>query len=712
MLKTRSPGSMVVWAAYGCAALVVLIVVAALRMPTVGVSFVPDGKTVAAVAGGKTLARLRPADDVVLSSPTGELKEAAGELVQDFAPNGSSKQIELWYAQRSRLAAISRAGLLTLTVPAGSGLQTFDLHPAPRSLGDLSADVWMLLGQGCLIGLLGVWIAVLRPSDLGGRLFAVSCLGVLVAAFSGALFDARELTADGRLLQLTQGLNFVGSDVCAAGLVGLFLIQPIPLVRPWAPVVLIGLAVLGGLFNGLGWLSLTSFYLGLVILSAMFLCVLVLQWVRSRRNPAARAVLRWVGVTTFVGTGGLTVAMAAPELVGLPSVGGDGLSFIPLFIVYGGIAFGVGGHRLFDLDRWSYRLIMGAAGALALLAADAALIGGLGLAGPAAFAISILVVGYLYFPARLLLWRWIAGRPALSESELFQSATEVAFAADVVERRHKWRILLSRLFDPLDIVAVDDAPDRPSQRADGVELTLPATVGDSGLVLRYRSQGRRLFDSSQVRLAHELVELMHKAEKTRDEYTRGVVEERQRIARDLHDDVSARLLTSLHRDEVSQVRSDVRKAMADIRTIVSSLTGETFALDQVMADLRYETTERLKTAKIELTWPLPSVPFEARPLDYSTYKGLISSHREIVSNILQHAGAGRVVVSVRATGEVLYMTVEDDGQGMQAGPRPSRGGNGLRNINHRLDQIRGSFIMAPGTRGMRVEVTIPLVQGV
>ncbi len=539
----------------------------------------------------------------------------------------------------------------------------------------------------------------------------MACLGILVAAFSGALYDAREVTADATLLRLMLGFNFVGSDVSAAAIAALFLCQPKPLCGPPGAVALICAAALAGFVSALGWLPLSFFYEGLVLMSVVFFGVLVTQWIRSRDDPSVRAVIRWVGVTTFLGASVLVVAMAAPQLLGAPTFGGNGMSFLPLFVVYGGIAFGVGRYRLFDLDRWSYQVILGAVGALALLAADALLISGLGVAGPVALAISLLVIGYLYFPVRILLWRWIVGRSPLTDSELFQAAAEVAFASEASDRRSRWRALLNRLFDPLEMTPLADIHTAPCLRAEGVELAIPAAADETALVLRYRSKGRKLFGQAQVVLARELVELMRKAEKTRDEYTRGVVEERQRIARDLHDDVSARLLTSLHRDDVSLVRCDVRKAMSDIRTIVSSMTGEQAALDQVMADLRYETAERLSAANISLDWPLPSTTCDFRSLDYRIYKNLISSHREIVSNILQHSQAGHVVVSVETTEARLFMAVEDDGEGAKLDTRNGRIGNGLRNISHRLDQIEGHCVMVSREQGTRVEVTIPFTSG-
>ena len=55
----------------------------------------------------------------------------------------------------------------------------------------------------------------------------------------------------------------------------------------------------------------------------------------------------------------------------------------------------------------------------------------------------------------------------------------------------------------------------------------------------------------------------------------------------------------------------------------------------------------------------------------------------------------------------LRMVLEDDGQGLSPEPRPGRG-NGLRNINHRLDQIGGTCIIASAAKGARVDLTIPL----
>lgn len=708
LLGPNSPGRLNIGFAYAVTAVAVAIVIVAMNMPQIGIRFAPSGgEIIATVADGGAAQRLRPTDIVTFRSQAGRFSTVAEELVPDFAPSGSQQAIANWYNERDRLARIGTAPSASVDLGPGSGPRVHMLRPGRRTLRDLSGDVWLLLGQGFVIGLLGVGVVALRPTDWGARVFGLSCLGVLLAAFSGALFDSRELTAPGMLLRVAQGINFIGSDLCSAGILALFLWQPRPLVPPWALIAILSVGVAAGVVSAVGLAPLSFFYVGALASCLADFFVLAIQWRRTEGDPAARAILRWIAVTVFLGSAILAVAMAAPQLLGVPSLGGDGLSFLPLFIVYGGIAFGIARYRLFDLDRWSHRVLVGTAGALALLVADALLIWGLGVEGPTALALSILVVANLYFPARIWLWRWIAGAPVIDDAALFKSATEVAFAHDPTERREQWRALLVRLFDPLELSPYEAGLTAPMMIEDGIGLLMPSTSDEPAMVLRHRAKGRKLFDNSQVALASQLISLMRTAEETRNEYSRGVEEERGRIASDLHDDVNARLLTSLHRTDVELVRSDVRKAMSEIRTIITSLTGSQMTLDQVMADLRYETAERLRAANISLDWPLLEQPFPARLLDYKTCKALTSSHREVISNVLQHAHAGNVLVLVEQHAASLYISVRDDGCGLPA-LVTQRQGNGLRNIESRLSRIGGHCVIQPCAVGTQIAMTIPL----
>jgi two-component system sensor histidine kinase DevS len=525
MFSVRSPALTLIYAAYGLVALMAGIIVLALSMPSSGVAFSQSGSVIQMRVAGRPAASLSPRAIVTLRVGDDRLTAPADELVADFMPTGTHAQIAQWYAARSRLVRMGATRRMTIDAPE-AGVTGVLLQSRKRGLGDLSSDVWLLLLQGAVIGLLGVGIVALRPADRASQIFAVSCGGVVLSAFSGAVFDARELTANGDLLRFAQGLNFIGANLCAAGLLALFLAQPKPLLGTVAPFVLLTLAVASGVVSALGLAPLSLFYGGLALVLPAYPVVLLAQWLAARSDPAARSVIRWVGVTVFSGSAILTIAMTAPQFLGTPPVAGDGLSIVPVFIVYGGIAFGVARFRLFDLDVWAIRLSAGAIGALALLASDAVLILVLGVATPEAFALSVLFVGFLYFPVRHYVWRWLGPRPPLSDSELFQAAADVAFTRNPAERQSRWRALLSRLFNPLD-VSPGEPVESPGLIEGGLAMALPAAADDLPLVLRYRDQGRKLFDPSQIRLAAELIQLMRRAEQTRDDYTRGALEERR-----------------------------------------------------------------------------------------------------------------------------------------------------------------------------------------
>ncbi|CAN5473623.1 hypothetical protein BH10PSE4_BH10PSE4_26530 [soil metagenome] len=709
----RAPASRILLLGHLAALLALAVVWAALQMPAAGLRVVPDHDQVALIGPDRRILAVLPTDTILgLAGSTDVVADRAEGFLQDYAPVGDRAAIARWYADRSKLAAMIARGPLQVRYVAGGRLHLQTLTPRPRSLADLSLDVWMLLGGGLAVFVVGVWIWALRPRDWAPRMLALAALGILVTAFSGALFDAKELTADGRLLWTLNALNLVGSNLCAAATVAQFLFFPTPLARPiW--LVPAGLAAVAwGLAGGLGWLPASAYYAGLLAHVPVLAALLALQWRRVEQRPLDRGALRWIGLITLCGSGLLVVMMAAPKLLGGPSAASDGFAFVPLIFVYGGMALAVGRYRLFDLDLWAYRIVVGALTALALLALDALLVMALHVEGGAALGVSIVVVALVYLPLRAWVWKRLAGRAAISDDALFELAASVAFKPDAAERRADWTALLRRLFDPLEVSRSDLAPTAPVLLEDGLALVVPAAAGEAATTLRYPAQGRRLFTATDTRLVAQLVLLMGKAEAARDSYARGVLEERERIARDLHDDVSARLLTSLHREDVREVRRDVRDAMADIRVILSGLSGDQVELNQILADLRHETAERLKAAGVTLVWPIAPEGLgngvERRVLDYALYKTLISALREIVTNTIKHAGATRLSVEVREEAGRLRIVVIDDGRAASDLGRATGGGHGLKNIRFRLERLGGTLAFERADTGARTELVLPL----
>ncbi|MDE2405996.1 MAG: hypothetical protein KGM17_15100 [Sphingomonadales bacterium] len=701
-------------AVHGLLALALATTLLALAMPRHGIGFVAaEGRhgaaLVAARPDGASPLLLDAAAPVTLRSAAGVLAVPAGELVNDHAPPGGPAALRAFYARADRIAALAAAPGARAELALPGGTVVVPLARREATPGDLPLDVWLLLAQGCAIGLLGAWMGASAPGHRPARLFAASCGGVLLAALSGAVFDARGLTGPGTLLQVAQALNFIGTNLCAVGLAVLFLHVPRDLVPPRVDHALFALATAAGALEGLGAIPLAGFYAGLLLVTIAFVAIFLRQWRLAAGDPAGRAVLRWIGVATFASAAFLTVGMAAPVLLGTPALASDGMSIIPLFAIYGAIAFGVGRVRLFTLDRWSYRLVLGVLGVALLLVADAALAQVLRLDRPLALALALLVVGYGYLPLRTLVLRLVTGRRPVSGEALFRQAALAAFAATAAARREGWRELLDRLFEPLEIAPLAAAVTTAELREDGAELALPATADDGALRLRFARRGSRLFSPDDLATARQLVALSAEAARARAEYARGVTEERQRIARDLHDDVSGLLLTGLHRTDVGAVRGDLRQALGEIRTMVASLAGRSQPLSVVLADIRFETAARVEAAGIALDWPVSAMLDEPDPeLGYAHHKALTSALREIVTNAIKHARATRLSVRTELPGGFVKLSIADDGVGIAAGAPGPRAGHGLGNVRQRLHELGGSCAILPGSGGFRVELLLPL----
>ena len=709
---TSAPGRMLGLAGYAVAAVFLAALLTALAMPDFGARFDGASNGIAVTLAGRAPVIVPASARVTIASAAGWIAVPAATLVSDYQPSGTADAVARFYHIRDTIAQIAMASGASIAVDTATGPLAGQLHPRSRMLSALPTDFWLLTAQAALIALLGVWLRLNRPRDVASWIVGCACDGIFIAAMSGAVFDARELTAAGTLLRAMITMNYLGSNVSALGLTVLFLYVPRRLAPLWVGGIVLTGAVIISILEGLGVIPLEGFYLGLLVAVVAMVPILAFQVRATRGDPAGRAVLRWIGATALAGASLLCVGMAAPALLGLPSLASDGLSIIPVFLIYGGIAFGVGRARIFELDGWSYRLIVGAVAAMALVLVDMLIVNLLPLEGPVALSLTLLAAGYGYFPLRTLLWNRLAGGTVIGNETLFRLATLVAFSPGPEARRAEWRSLLDRVFEPVAIESHPEALTCPAIEADGAALLIPAIADDSALRLRFARRGRRLFGSAELTTINEILALVTAAESARAEYARGVNEERYRIARDLHDDVSSLLLTGLHRREVEAVRGDVRQALGEIRTMVSSLTQPEVALATILADLRFETAERLRAVGVTLNWRGGGGQVEeAVMLDYSRHKALVSGVREAVSNIVRHAAADAVAIDIAILEAGLTVHIADDGRGLNAQSASLNGGHGLASLNHRLEEVGGNFTLASHGRGCRASLVIPLPEG-
>jgi signal transduction histidine kinase len=195
--------------------------------------------------------------------------------------------------------------------------------------------------------------------------------------------------------------------------------------------------------------------------------------------------------------------------------------------------------------------------------------------------------------------------------------------------------------------------------------------------------------------------------------------ERDRIARDLHDLVIQRVFGAGMRlssivpsvpaatgDRLTEVVDELDNVIADIRTTIFDLqTQETEVLG-----LRAGVLQLTSDAAERLGFP-PRVQFagavdtmaERDPADQ-----LLAVLRESLSNVIRHARAAVVEVTVAAGGGELALTVADDGIGPVPGATTASG-FGLRNMSARATSLGGTCrVGANDPRGTLVEWRVPL----
>ena len=637
----------------------------------------------------------------------GDLSEEP-DMIESFA------MIARFMERQSALARLLLQPRVALYVEAERGSHEMIVAPArPRPISDLPSSFWVQLVTGLGSLLLGAWVLALRPRDLPTRLFTLAGVMIMTSAYAAAIYSSREFAIDGGLFRVLAAFNHIGALGFGAAMISLFLIYPRRLVSPrvlWIPLVVTIVILAADILRVQDDQALVSQLPTMLYMLAIIVLIGV-QWFATRRDPRGRAALRWLGLSVIVGAGAFVMLIIAPILVNTAPVMQQGHAFGFFLLIYAGLALGVSRYRLFDLDEWAFRVMFYTGGVALLLALDALLLYVMHLQHDVSFSIALLALAFIYLPARDSLRARLQPRNRIESHELFHEVVDVTFAATAQERSKRWHGLLRRLFDPLVMTPLEHAVTDVEIGREGLEVRLPAAADTPALELRYPWRGEHLFGSSDRDLARELVRLMRYVEVSRDAFERGGVEERRRIARDLHDDVGARLLSGLYKTEVSDTHRVLRDALADIRTIVSGLSADQLPLGQVIAALRHEAGERLAAAGIDLHWPLAAADESTELLDYRIYRSIVSAHREIVSNVIRHAQARRVEVTATQQDRTLSITIADDGIGIGIDPTHAGGsthGSGLRGIIRRLGDLGGSFVVAPVAHGSAFEIRIPL----
>jgi ligand-binding sensor domain-containing protein/signal transduction histidine kinase len=190
---------------------------------------------------------------------------------------------------------------------------------------------------------------------------------------------------------------------------------------------------------------------------------------------------------------------------------------------------------------------------------------------------------------------------------------------------------------------------------------------------------------------------------------------RNKIASDLHDEVGSSLTRiSIYSDlvqsgteetqskkylkSISEMSREIVSTMSDIVWSIDNRNDSTGAMILRMKDFANEV---LQAKNIEMSFLARGID-ENRTLDPALKQNLYLIFKESVNNIVKHAQASSVTISLLNQGGEFTMTIQDDGRGFaHSGDQK---GNGLRNMNRRAQAIGGYFTIT-NTSGTTIVVS-------
>lgn len=583
-----------------------------------------------------------------------------------------------------------------------------------RPLGALSWLFWYQLACGAIVFLAGMSVLAFRPREQVTIYYALTGFGLLLASASAAIYSTRELAMAGELFYTLSLINQFGTLLFAGHFISILWyypqrIHPFPL----GPVItgcymLSWLLNLFQVFDSLDVVMRYPIFVGLVI----NLSLAVIQWRRSRSQPVQRAILKWFLLAWLSGTTFYVGLHTIPLMLGFEVLISQSLAWGILLTVYLGIALGITRYRLFNLDRWVITGWFWFLGGGAVMAMDGLLVSQLDLNNNLALAVTLAVAGWLYFPLRQALWTRFSWyyRRGTDYRELLPSLLTTALNTRPHELSREWSQLLGRIFAPLNIEVLETPVSQVRVDPEGSSLTLPALHEIKGVQLFYADRGSRLFNDDDRRLAEAVHQLFGRIQSFRQAFNDGVHEERRRVARDLHDDVGAKLLSLVYAADNEQQADLARETLQELRDVIRDLERAHYSLSATLDELQMETLRRCEPHRVTLQWQQP-VRLHDYPMESRQHSNLQRIVREAVTNALRHSDATVLQIDITQSATQLTLQVSNDNHRSEH-HKKDKPGRGMRNIRSRAEELNGTVEWRRGAAsrlgGYTVEVAIPL----
>jgi signal transduction histidine kinase len=204
----------------------------------------------------------------------------------------------------------------------------------------------------------------------------------------------------------------------------------------------------------------------------------------------------------------------------------------------------------------------------------------------------------------------------------------------------------------------------------------------------------------------------------------AIVDERDRISRDLHDSViQAIYAQTLALDDVPELIGEepaeaarrvdeaidaLHAVIRDIRNFIFGLRPALLESGSLTDGLAHLATELRRNGGIDVSISVPEGADATEGLPIEVVAELLAVTREALSNIARHASATSASVELGASSRELRLELSDNGRGFDVKTAAEHGHHGLANMRARIEALTGTFKVSSGpVTGTRIIISLP-----
>ncbi len=634
-------------------------------------------------AQAKAVASARDVDGAALAIEPTLFDRSARWIVDDV-------RRQRYEVQHEALAAALVRGPVTWTLRDGSEVQA---QPEPLGALRLGAVFWVMAALALALYLV-VAVAFLARPNLKNGLYALAALPQAANLLFIAAHSSVTVYMPQGLAHADHAWRMMFDVATATALMHAASLHPRPLPwSRWLPIAVwctaIPLAVtVSALHLPMAWWVVQALCLTISVLT-----LLQFEWSYRAEPHPLTLIFKRFGLVTVAVFAVLTAAVGATGLLG---VEGDMMVAVGVNIWVVFVASVLLATPFMSRSQPMIREFSLLAGVSTMATAlDLLFVAVFSLSAFSALTLALFAALMAYAGLRQWILNHMLQANVFTTERMFEQLYRIARDVETHPQRlsEHFAALLRELYDPIEVVRVEQRPPRSRIAKAGAELVVPMPSVGTGhaapaaraIALRYAHRGKRLFTPEDARLTDRVIEQLARVVAFDQAVERGRLEERVRIAQDLHDDIGARLLTLMYKAPNSEVEDYIRHTLHELKTLTRGLAAKEHRLSYAVGEWKADITNRLTIARCELDWSFTYD--EDLMLTVVQWSALTRILRELINNVITHGKAARVWLDARLLDGHLRIRVTDDGVGRA--PQQWKAGLGVGGIRKRVKQLAG-----------------------